>query len=172
MKAKLYLKGMKEPKELEFFEGKAAEEMIKNRAVLSDAPFVIEGVVSCHKGDMRFVDWENSQPTYENEPIVVFNTQEATAFEEQISKFLVNGDLHMEGEMELLESKGFISLKKKKVQGMNKTMSDFKIGIIEKGIKDYRMFMKMLDAWKDWKGRKDFGEKKRVEALAKFADAM
>lgn len=58
MKAKLYIRGMKEPKDLTHAEGKEAERIIADVMVVPETPFIIEGIWSGKKADMKYVDWE------------------------------------------------------------------------------------------------------------------
>jgi len=58
MKAKLYIRGLSEPVELEEGEGVAAQALINDNYRSKDTPFAIEGVWSGHKSDMRYVLFE------------------------------------------------------------------------------------------------------------------
>jgi hypothetical protein len=90
MRAKLYIKGLKEPKELTYFEGRAAEGLIVSNSP-PDTPFSIQGVWSGHKADMRHVDWDKPEKrsTETPEAVVTDKQREAIALKiDETSKWL------------------------------------------------------------------------------------
>lgn len=164
---KLYLKGVKEPKELRYAEGKRAEEMISDVMISPETPFVVQGVVSCYKRDMKFVDWVEEM-NYESTRIE-FGSVQAQEFEQQISDFLIESDLPMEKEMDLLFSKGFINMLKKNPDGENTTITDFKIAVVQENLSSYISFLRKLDAWKDYRAKKEFVERQKLRGFEETA---
>lgn len=76
MRARLYVRGMKEPKDLTHAEGKEAERIISDVLVSADTPFIIEGVWSGKKSDMKFVDWERENSYASNKEETILSAQE------------------------------------------------------------------------------------------------
>lgn len=54
---KLYIRGMKDPKDISYNEGKKIEELLCDVMVDFETPIVIEGVWAGKKKDVKFIDW-------------------------------------------------------------------------------------------------------------------
>lgn len=170
MKAKLFLKGNREPQEIPLDIARDLELMIVGNKP-DNTPVSIPDVFTGVKGDLKYVVYEK-EPNYEPAYRLQFTDKEALEFQETIKEFLVDGKLKMEGEMDLLASKGYINITKKNPKGENKTITDFNLRVVSPNIVDCVAYTLKLDAWKDYVGRKEFIEKKELEALQKIADQV
>lgn len=86
MKALLYVRGDKDPIELEEAEAKAAEALIGDASRTPDTAFSIQGVWTGKKADMKFVKFPKVEPKYEDWKIEPMTKAEAEAFEQEIEQ--------------------------------------------------------------------------------------
>lgn len=173
MRAKLKIVGKKEPVDLSYLEGKAAERMILDSTLPLETVFAIEDVWTGRKRQMDYVDFYKEDSASTKKEDLKFDAGDATAFEEEIKEYLnEKGSLTMEREFDLLCEWGLIRMKKKKPEGENITVTDFDFAIYTKSLKEYENLCERISAWKQWKGRKEFGENKRMEGYEELAAQM
>lgn len=92
--------------------------------------------------------------------------QSAKNFEEtKLSKYLMDGKLTMEKELEFMRDEGVISLKKNKPDGEGKTGSDFQIAVYSDKVREYDHLTNQMALWAQYKGRVMYAENKRLEEL-------
>lgn len=163
MKAKLFLKGNREPYEIDVEVARAIEKMITSSSP-DNTPVSIPDVFTGVKGDLKYVTYEK-EPNYESHNRLTFDDKQAEEFEYEIAEFLVKGSLNMESEMDLLFSKGFINIDKKHPKGENKTISDFDLRVVTPNLAEYKLFSDRLEAWKEHKAKKEFAESQKLKAL-------
>lgn len=84
MKAKLFVRGLKEPVELENDEALSAQDLIGDSTKTNDTAFSIEGVWTGKKGDMKFVIFPKVEKAPVYSKIEAMTKEEADAFEKDI----------------------------------------------------------------------------------------
>lgn len=107
-KGLLFIKGLKDPIDLEEHEAVEADRFIVNKAVPKDTPFSIVGIWTGTKGDMRFVKWETveekrTEPTFSKDELDSVS-REVTAIQ------LVEGEPRKMIELRWMAGKGAIRL--------------------------------------------------------------
>jgi|SRR6185436_16948964 len=89
MKAKLFVRGMKEPVELEADEATAAQNLIADATKDTKTPFSIEGVWSGTKAEMKFVVFpKKDEPDQYQGKVEPYSKAEAEAFEAEYQPFV------------------------------------------------------------------------------------
>lgn len=163
MRAKLYINGMKEPKELRFTEAKEAERIIADVMIVPETPFIVEGVWSGKKKDMRYVDWEADNSHEEGEEIVITDLE----FQEIAKEFEVARLVASRGGFDSsyykdfwFQLKGAIRLDIKLNWNNEKYYS-----VMVRDPQKYIKAQKLLDAY----DRKNYGKLKEEERLEKMA---
>lgn len=86
MKAQLFVKGMREPVELEPQEAKAAQLLIDDASRPDDTTFSVEGVWSGHKADMKFVVFPKVEQVSGMRFVEPMTKAEAEVFEAEIEQ--------------------------------------------------------------------------------------
>src|SRR3990167_8085800 len=87
MKSKLYVRGLKEPIDLEMDEALAAQSLISDSSKASDTPFSIENVWTGKKADMRFVVFPGREDEHSQRTIIAMTEDEARMFESEIAQY-------------------------------------------------------------------------------------
>lgn len=85
MKAKLFIRGTKEPIELDVDEARIAEALIADTTKPKETPFSIQGVWTGKKEDMKFVTFPTKeQPKIEED---IMSIEEALEFSKEMEEF-------------------------------------------------------------------------------------
>jgi hypothetical protein len=172
MRCNLYVKGLKEPIELEELEGKAAQALISDATKPNDTPFVIEGVWAGKKGEMKFVMFPKEDVRHYSGAIEPMAEVEAVEFEIEIAQDKKKSE-------EVFGHKGFASLFYYERQ---KAIRLEIIDIPDRGIKTFQIHVhdpalymileKQFEKYSSWKSKKEFGEKKRIEEFDKMSESV
>jgi hypothetical protein len=118
MKAKLYIKGLREPIEVDPEEGIEAQRVITDPKVSKDTPFSIENVWTGTKFDMKFVVFPEKEQTFDSPVFSVMSKTEYAAFNKELEPFRKEavraGWKEYEGDLFWMQSKGAIKISERK----------------------------------------------------------
>lgn len=174
MKAQLFIKGLKEPIELETEEAVAAQALIGDAMRPADTPFSIEGIWSGRKSDMRFIQFPRSEGITGQKRIEAMNKEEGEAFEKEIEQDKIKAvELYgnnKEGEPRrwkwqgvYLARMGALKLEVVDVEGME----------IDRMLsRDSNLWMKLdekIRSYQEYQKKRDFIEEQKLKALDKMA---
>lgn len=170
MKAKLYLKGDKEPVELSFAEGKSAQIFIADKSIEDSTTFSIEGVFTSKKLDMRFVKFEKDDAVQEKEQVVMTDI----GFKDMQQEIL-QAELEAEFEgFKKYQAEDFW-YQEKKVLRLEFKLNHAKERYYDRMIIDpvaYTRLQNLMEVYKQRIAKRDFVEKKEIEHLEKLAEQI
>lgn len=118
MKAKLYIKGLREPIEIEADEAKEAQRVITDPKIAKETPFSIEGVWTGTKFDMKFVVFPEREEQFESPEFKVMSKTEYAAFNKELEPYRKEavraGWKEYEGDLFWVQSTGAIRIRARK----------------------------------------------------------
>lgn len=155
---------MKEPKDITYAEGKEAERMIGDVMVVPETPFVIEGIWSGKKSDMKYVDWEREN-SYNAKEEKTINEEEFVQMQYELKQAetsaVAKGFQKSCARDFWFETKGVIRLD----IGTNFNTNSKYYNVIVKDPQAYVKFQDRLEAFE----KKRFGMEKENERLERVA---
>lgn len=168
MKARLHIKGDKEPIELSFLEGKVAEEFINDTKILSDTPFCIENVWTGKKSDMRYVKFEREEIFKDRETLGEMSDPDFALMQEemkQAKKEAVFEGFPLCSDDFWFQNKKVIRLEflvnKKGEKYFNRLVTD---------ARGFRGLQDTMDLYEKRMAKIEFAKKKELEHLTKVAE--
>lgn len=170
MKARLFIRGMKDPVELEREEAVAAQALISDSTKDPKTPFSIEGVWGGTKADMKFVVFPpNEEDLFDNGSVEPMSESEAGVFDVEIDPYrleaTVRGYLPAFWDFFYLRGKKSIRLEEYEGEPGKKSLT-----CIVLSPELYREHNARVERYKMFKAKKEFAEKKRLEGLEKLAE--
>lgn len=168
-KAQLYVKGMREPIELEVQEGNAAQRLIADAAMPLNTPFSIEGVWTGTKAEMKFVSFpKEEERSYSKGYAAAMSREQAIAFFKELKPFreqAVSEGFHAyDGEFFWLQAQGAIRLTLRGEDGKN-VPSLYGHGTTIVDTKKLEEAEHRLEAYKAYVDKVSYAKRKESEAL-------
>lgn len=174
MNAKLFVKGMKEPIELEHEEALAAQALIGDPAKSDDTIFSIEGVWSGKKREMRFVVFDKKeQGSYSAKEVIAMTKEEAEKHEAEVKPYeqtaIENGFKPFCAFEFFMQAKGAIVLD---IFSMP-TAPEFKSFQVKiRDLDAYRILCAERERYLKYRSRVEYAKKKDLEGLDALAEQM
>jgi hypothetical protein len=166
MRAKLFIKGLKDPFPITPKTAGIAEKFMADEKISYDTSFSIPGVWTGKKADMRFVHWEKDENRYEEKKIEPMKHEDAVQFENEIndckpeSLEKVGKDYY--AKFFWMQSKGAVSLDCFTTAGGSRT---FTLRI--KNIDLYIWCQDQIESFEKYLSRRKFAEDKKFEEMEK-----
>lgn len=162
MKAKMFIKGLREPIELEKNEATVAQALKSDINQSNETPFTIKDVWSGTKGDIKYIIFPDKEKIFE--AVRPMSDEEAKEFEKIVKecravaekkslKSYFWDDIY-------LENKGAVSL-----DIQNRSNGTIGVERIISNPNLYTKYEEIVERYKLWLGKKEFVEKNKIEAL-------
>lgn len=178
MKAKLFVRGMKEPIELEDNEALAAQAFIIDNTKAHDAPFSIQDVWTGKKGDMKSVVFPRKEVEFKSYKVDAMEERDAVSFSREIdqdkkkSVEIWGNDkegkpIQFNWKKIYIERNGAIKLE------YSESPLGFKVDqIVVIDPVAYLVLERKIESYDQYLSKKEFASKKKVEALEQTAQEV
>lgn len=172
MRASLYIRGLKDPIELEEEEANVAQNLIQDATKPNDTPFVIEGIWAGKKADMKYVMFPKEDKRSYSSPIDPMGEVEAIEFEIEITPDRKKSE-------EIFGHRGSWEMFFCERRGATRVEIT---EIPDRGIKTHQIYVqdpvlfvllqKQAARYGAWKSKKDYIEEMRVKELEKMSESV